>query len=122
MTKGLKRILSMVIAVVMVVGMVPTNALHVHAVTDDGKIELNANNGDLPVNTSVEDAAEHRVGLKSKVLKAAGLPENGNYTVTTVVNIELGPRAVDVTLRIDENGVVVNGDWGYLQSVFAELQ
>ena len=89
--------------------------------TYTAKIELNANNGDLPVNTSVEDAAEHLVGLKSKVLKAAGLPENGNYTVTTVVNIELGLGAVDVTLRIDENGVVVNGDWGYLQSVADRL-
>lgn len=72
---------------------------------------LNAINGELEVNASVSDASEHLANLKDKVLTAAGLPTTGNYTVTTVVTV-LGQ---DVTLTINNNGIVVQGNWGILQ-------
>jgi hypothetical protein len=65
MTKGLKRILSMVIAIVMVVGMVPTNALHVHAAEgydhhpdDDTKVGTVTGNPEIQPTGSKPDGTE----------------------------------------------------------------
>ena len=72
MTKGLKRILSMVIAIVMVVGMVPTNVLHVHAAEAEysyhpdklnglpNQVVVNANNSD---NSFTTDSAGNAINI-----------------------------------------------------------